>query len=246
MRHTTTTGIILKKRNIGEHDQFVTFFCPDIGKVEAIAKGARKTTSSFMGHLEVLNVCELQLYKTAHRYTITQCQMQRAFKNVRSNLNLIMTCFLLVEIFQKITQPEEENDRMYDLLLETLIHIDQDSKNELYIENFKIKILKDAGALPDVSHCSNCHQRWAENDPIQSDPEGHFFCLPCTPETSTAIPFKIMKLLHYLANQPSRSIGNIQMSPQETAILKNITDIFLHNYLAAELKSEKIIALLRA
>lgn len=211
-----------------------------------MAKGARKNTSSFVGHLEPLNICEFQLYKSAHRYTITQCQMQHAFKNIRQNLQLIMTCFLLIEIFHRITQPEEQNEEMYDLLIETLANIEKDTKNELYIENFKIKILKDAGAVPDVSQCSNCHQRWSENDPIQADSEGHFFCLPCTPQTSTAIPFKIMKLFHYLAHQPNRSIEKIHVTTQEVKVLKGISDIFLHNYLATELKSEKIIALLRA
>lgn len=246
MRHTTATGIVLRKRNIGEQDQFVTFFSPELGKIETVARGARKNTSSFTGHIELLNICEFQIYKSAHSYTLTQCQIRQSFKNVRENLDLTMICFLLIEIFCKITQPEEQSHELYNLLLETLDNINKDTKNELYIENFKIKILKIAGALPDISLCNNCQHRWKETDNIQADTEGHIFCMPCSPETTTSIPFKTMKLLYYLTHQTNRDITNINLTTQEAKVLKGVTDIFLHNFLATELKSEKIINLLRA
>lgn len=246
MRHTTSTGIIIRKRNIGEQDQFVTFFSPELGKIEVIARGARKSNSSFTGHIELLNVCEFQVYKSAHRSTLTQCQIQQSFKNVRESLNLTMICFFLVEIFYKISQPEEQSQELYNLLLETLTHIDKDTKNELSVENFKIKILKISGALPDISHCNACENRWKETDHIQMNSEGYLFCQNCATENIIVVSFKTMKLLHYISHQASRDITKIRLTEKEAQSLKSVTDIFLHNYLATELKSEKIIDLLRA
>lgn len=246
MRHTTSTGIIIRKRNVGEQDQFVTFFSPELGKIEVVARGARKSNSSFTGHIELLNVCEFQVYKSARRSTLTQCQIQQSFKNVRDSLNLTMICFFLTEIFCKVSQPEEQSQELYDLLLETLTHINKDTKNELSIENFKIKILKISGALPDISHCNTCENRWKEDDSIHMNSEGYLFCETCTPENINTISFKTMKLLHYLTQQTSKNITNIHLTEKEAKSLKSVTDIFLHNYLATELKSEKIIDLLRA
>ena len=73
-RQISCEGIILQKRNFGEHDQFVTFFSPELGLMEAAAKGSRKINSPFTGHLEILNICKFQIYKNARGQTITQCQ----------------------------------------------------------------------------------------------------------------------------------------------------------------------------
>ena len=56
-----TEAIILRWRKLGEADRILTLFTPAFGKMEAKAKGVRKTTSRLSGHLQPLNRCQLQL-----------------------------------------------------------------------------------------------------------------------------------------------------------------------------------------
>lgn len=242
MRHLNVTGIILKKNNAGEQDQYVTIFSPTLGRVDARARGARKINSSFIGHLEVLNICDFQLYKNQNRYTITQCQIKKSYKNIRETLNQSMLSFHLLEIFLKIAQSEENGDELFELIIQTLNKIDQNQKNHLHIETFKIKMLDIAGALPNISRCGNCDIRWSTESMIHIDDEGHISCFDCLTGNQTLIPFNTMKLIYYIQQSPFEEIEKIAMSQEDKSILKKVTGILLHNYISSELKTEKFIA----
>ncbi|MCA9373918.1 DNA repair protein RecO [Candidatus Peregrinibacteria bacterium] len=242
MRYLNITGIILKKHNTGEQDQYVTIFSPTLGKIDARARGARKINSSFIGHLEILNICDFQLYKNQNHFTITQCQIRKSYKNIRETLNQSMLSFHLLEIFLKIAQSEENGDELFDLIAQTLEKIDQNQKNQLHIETFKIKMLDIAGALPNISRCGNCDIRWNQESMIHIDEEGHISCFDCSSGNQTLIPFNTMKLIHFIQQSPFDQIEKIAMNQQDKTILKKVMAIFLHNYISSELKTEKFIA----
>ena len=54
-------GLILGYKPLGEADLLVTMFTRDQGKVHAVGKGARRSTSKLMGHLEPLTAVKLFL-----------------------------------------------------------------------------------------------------------------------------------------------------------------------------------------
>jgi DNA repair protein RecO (recombination protein O) len=256
VRHITTAGIILKKKFAGEQDQYITLYSPDFGKIEAIARGSRKINSSFTGHLEILNICDFELYKSSYRITITQCQLRHSFRKIREKLDRSMISFLLVEIFHKMaSEGEEQSKDMFTLIKDTLTAIDEGKESGFTIEYFKIKMLRMAGALPDISVCGTCSTRWEQkihtspslHGSIFANQEGHIFCNQCVTTNDAAknliaVPFNTMKLIHYISTTPSNKMPTIRLTPDETAHLKKITDVFLHNYLPSELKSEKILA----
>lgn len=240
MRHQNTRGIIINKHNSGEQDIYVTFFSPTHGRIEAMAKGARKIDSSFTGHLELLNICNIQIYKSSHRYTLTQCQSNKTFLKLRDDLKLSMSAFILIEIFNKIIHSEEYNEQLFTLLVSTLTNLDNKDKNALFIENYKIKILKIAGALPDISTCSNCNHRWINNETIVISNDGQIHCKKCYAknQSSIEIQYNIMKLINYLSN--SEKIIQITITKPQKIVLNKICNIFLENYLSNTLNSEKI------
>ncbi len=242
MRNQNIRGIILKKRNFGEYDQFITVYSPSIGKFDALAKGVRKINSSFGGHLEILNICNLNIYKSSYRYTITQCQAVNSFKNLKKDLQLSMLAFLISEIFYRMTPSDEHGEDLFILIMQTLNNIGDNIKNPLILESFKIKLLQATGNLPDISECSDCHHKWRAEDTISLDIHGHIKCMDCSNnnETRELIGFNIMKLINFIANKPYEEITGITLKPHEQNTLKKLADIFLHSYIDLELNSEKI------
>ncbi len=242
MRNQNIQGIILKKRNFGEYDQFITIYSPTLGKFDAMVKGVRKINSSFGGHLEILNICNFNIYKSAYRYTITQCQTVNSFKDLKKDLQLSMLAFLISEIFYHMTPSDEQGEDLFILITQTLNSLSCNIKNPLILESFKIKLLQATGNLPDISECSDCHHKWKSNDTIGLDIYGHIKCMNCSnrQETKELIGFNIMKLINFISQRPYQEIENITLKQHEHNNLKKLTDIFLHSYIDIELKSEKI------
>src|SRR5437016_3920629 len=56
-------GIVLRSVKLGEADKIVTILTQGSGKVRAVAKGLRKTTSRFGGRLEPFTHVNLMLYR---------------------------------------------------------------------------------------------------------------------------------------------------------------------------------------
>ena len=50
-----TEGLVMKKMPFGEADFLVRVLTKDFGKMDALAKGARKTASKLNPHLDILN-----------------------------------------------------------------------------------------------------------------------------------------------------------------------------------------------
>lgn len=242
MRNLHIQGIILKKQNIGDYDQYITIYSPQIGQFQARAKGARRVKSSFAGHTNLLNICHLQLYKNGDHYTLIQCQATESFREVRENLELSALSFILLELFQKAAHRDEEtNKQLFDLFLSTLHSLTVKNRH-LLIEAFKIKLLHLSGAISDISECSSCHHRWQSHAKIFTDNEGHLFCRKCTDNSSnTSVPFNIIKLVNFLLHEDYSKIEKIKLQKDEALKLRQLSDMFLHIYINSELKSEKIV-----
>ncbi len=253
-RNIHTRGIIIKKHPLGENDCSVTLYSPDLGKIQAAAKGARKMNGSLAGHIETLNLCEFQLYKSPVRYTIVQCQVRENFKSIRENFDRAMMAGLIMEIFHKSTHSSEHAPELYRLLEQSLFKLGSSDQHFLTVESFKLNLLQQIGVLPNLEGCGECHRRWDGGHDIWLEPNGHMICDECryphrTPDSATAnlpnegrrIEFSIFKLIRYLSQPPELQKHKISFSRDQKKQLEYITRFFLQHFLDREIVSERIL-----
>lgn len=242
MRYFTTPGLILKKQPSGENDWYLQIFSPLYGKIQALSRSSRKITSHKGSHLDPLNLCHFQLYKNGNRYLVTECKVENAFLSIKSNLNHSLTAFAILELLLRSLQEDVEQVELFQLTLEALEKICYD-QGSLYLEEYKIKLLKEAGSWPDLNHCFYCQHPWTERDGIVCDQEGHLTCANCLSLPNTLlenIGFPTVKLAKYLSqNDPSKI--KLRLNAEQLFQLKKFTGIYVQNYLQRELKSEKIL-----
>ena len=245
-RHLHTKGIILRKMKQDEHDELITLYSPEFGKINALAKGGRKITSHFCGHLETLNICQFELYKSSYRFTITQAVISKSFKNIRNSFRSTMDALMALEIFQKTTSNEESfgGEKLFQLLEKTLEQLERSQASLLIIESFKLRLMQNLGVLPDITVCSVCEKRWDQHDLISLSEDNHLICHRCQPQFSLPhkqrIDFKIIKLINFLLENDVLK-SKLILNKEDTEKLTFFTNIFLYNYVNKEIYSQKII-----
>ena len=80
-------GVVLRSYRLGEADRIVVFLTERHGKVRAVAKGVRKTTSKFGGRLEPLTHVDLLLWQGRSDLDIVnQVEVLDAYRAVREDL----------------------------------------------------------------------------------------------------------------------------------------------------------------
>jgi DNA repair protein RecO (recombination protein O) len=123
----TTDAIILKRMDYGEADRILTLFTPGRGKIRAIAKGARRTTSRIAGHVELFTRSQLQLSVGRDLEIITQGESREQFPHLRTELWHATTAYYLAELIDKFTEEHNEYEDLYALLIESLRRLNDDA-----------------------------------------------------------------------------------------------------------------------
>ncbi len=132
----TTDALILKRMDYGEADRILTLFTPGRGKIRAIAKGARRTTSRIAGHVELFTRSQLQLAAGRDLHIVTQGESRERFPHLRAGLWHATTAYYLAELIDKFTEEHSEYAGLYTLLIESLRRLDDDAAaSARYVSN---------------------------------------------------------------------------------------------------------------
>ena len=109
-------GVVLRAIKLGEADRIVTIFTQGHGKVRAVAKGIRKTTSKFGARLEPTSRVALQCYKGRELDIVTQAETIDANRVLREEYALLTHAIPMLEAVDQVAQEREPNPALYRML----------------------------------------------------------------------------------------------------------------------------------
>jgi len=155
MRSQKVKGIIIGKRSFGEKDYSLTVLTPESGKIFATVKGARKIKSKFTGHIDLLNICDFEIYVGPNYVYVSECQICQNFSKYADNLKKFYYASLVSKILSRYTTENENSHEIYELAIDTLNSIEKYNKEELVYEGFKIKACQILGLMPDIQEIEN-------------------------------------------------------------------------------------------
>jgi DNA repair protein RecO (recombination protein O) len=151
-------GIVLRSIKLGEADKIVTIMTQGSGKVRAVAKGLRKTTSRFGARLEPFTHVNLMLYRGRGALdTVTQAEIIAPHPAIREDLGRFAAAETMVEGVDKVAEEHEKNVRVVLLLLSGLRALDsRPADPAATAESFMLKLLSLSGYHPSLTACAIC------------------------------------------------------------------------------------------
>ncbi len=160
MRAEKARAVVLASRPLGEADRILRLFTRELGRVDAVAKGVRKTTSRWGGRLEPFNVCDLVLHPGRSMYTVTQAQLVDVFAHLREDREALTAAAIVCEAAAGLTPEHEPEERVFALLRNTLRELDRGISGRAVqsplVLGALLKLLYEAGYLPVLDHCAAC------------------------------------------------------------------------------------------
>ena len=148
-------GVVLRAIKLGEADRIVTIFTQGHGKVRAVAKGIRKTTSKFGARLEPTSRVALQCYKGRELDIVTQAETVDAYRPLREEYALFTRSIPMLEAVDQVAQEREPNPGLYRMLIGAL-HTLVETRNPLVTTAFFWKLLSLEGFQPMLDGCARC------------------------------------------------------------------------------------------
>jgi len=119
-----TEGIIIKRNNFLESSLILDIYTKNYGKVEAVARSARKAKGKLKGHLEIFLLTELILARGKNIDTITSSLTAESFSDLRNNLKLSYRAYYILELVDKMTAEGNRDERIFYLLKKSLLFLD--------------------------------------------------------------------------------------------------------------------------
>lgn len=200
-------GIVLRQHKLGEADKIVTVMTQASGKVRAVAKGIRKTTSRFGGRLEPMTHVSLLLHRGRSLDTVTQVEIIAAHRPLRDDLSLLTAGEAMLEAVDKVAEEHERNVRLFMLLLSGLRVLETRPLDPAAVaEAFLLKMLSLSGFHPSLSACAVCG---TPSPALFASGQGGAVCDGCAERDAGPVSGASLRFLADLAREDLRNAGDM-------------------------------------
>lgn len=150
---TTVHAIVLKRVDSGETDRRLTLLTRELGKIDAVAKGARKSASRLAGSSDPLSASIMTFAAGKKTRFITQTQPLTSFRGLRSDYDRLNFALGLAELYAAVIPWQEEAPEAYELFIASLRHLEQHEKPMVALVWAQVQLLSVSGFLPQLATC---------------------------------------------------------------------------------------------
>ena len=219
-------SIVLRSRVYGEADRILVLYTREAGKLSAIAKGVRKTTSRLRGAVQLFNHAHLVLYTGKSLDTVSQGEAEEQFSYLEQDLELFAAASYCAELVDRLTPDREPQPRLFYLLLSTFRAL-KNGNPELLARVFELKLLDILGYRPRLTGCV-MGDHPAVREGVQqvwfSIERGGVICPACAEHCKEALPLSpaALGVMGYILRSPLQQAVKAKISPKilrEMAVL---------------------------
>jgi DNA repair protein RecO (recombination protein O) len=152
-------AIVLRTQKLGEADRIVTLLSRHHGRIRAVAKGVRRTTSRFGSRLEPFTHVDLQLAEGRSLDVVTQAETMSPFgARMGADYERYTAGTVMLETAERLVVEDKEPSLQQFLLLVGALRAmcEQDRAPGQVLDAFLLRSLAVAGWAPSFDACARC------------------------------------------------------------------------------------------
>ena len=160
-------AIVLRTHKLGEADRIITLLTRHHGRVRAVAKGVRRTTSRFGSRLEPFTHVDLQLAEGRNLDVITQAETLSPFSaGLGADYERYTAGTVMLETAERLVSEEKQPSMQQFLLLVGGLRAMAAGEHRpgQVLDSYLLRSLAVAGYAPSFDHCARCGElgphRW--------------------------------------------------------------------------------------
>lgn len=208
-------ALVLSCTEHGESDLIVTLFCQDVGRLTAIAKGAKKSKKRFVNKLELFSFLHINYQVKANRSLafLAEAELHTSFLHLRRDLKLYSIASVIREFLLLGVRENEPDLQIFRLSLWALHNLQQQPTTILCL--FLIRFYDYIGYRPDLHNCANCEKKISSQNRYNFDTGGgRIICSRCAPRLPGGIPLSLgtIKILRSAQDQPLDRLHRLKLT----------------------------------
>lgn len=243
-----TDALVLKKRKLGEADNVLILASPTEGRIDAIARGVRKTCSRFGGRLEPFSLVQAILHKGRTFDTVTSVQVVDAHDGLRGDPERTSYAAVVVDVLDKVMVRDDPEPRLVALADATLTAMETESADlGALMVAFSLKTLAMLGLRPALGSCAACDAALTGGAHLSVE-AGGAVCERCRAELpdAAAMSRAAREAMAELLAQTMAEVAARAPEPRVRAELYALTRLLLKAHVHGRLKSLEFLARLQS
>lgn len=210
----------------------------DLGRVRAVAKGARRVANSFRGPLDkgVLYRVRLARRGAEGLFHLHSASVRESFPALRRDPARFLAAALALEVAGDLMRENEPHGELFRLTVFTLKVLDRAPRERLGLVAtfFLARAVALSGHVPEIGHCVACGRGLAPDErPLISAQRGgvlHPACGQGEPGART-VPGDALGLLDRLWREPAAGLFRMPVAPDRLGGLRRILEGWLEHVL---------------
>ena len=174
----TYEAIALRRRDQGENDRRVTLLTRERGKLDAVAKGARKAASRLAAATEPLAQMRVTLAEARSRAArggyMTAVEPRPSRPGLRADYTRLSAALSLAELYAAVLPYEQEEPDAFDLLAASLDAIELHPKPAVAALYCQMRLMELSGVAPSFGACVVTGEPLTEREPFLSPLAGGY------------------------------------------------------------------------
>ncbi len=151
-----TKGIVLTETPYSETSKILNVLTSDYGLIGIISKGSRNVKNKLRGVSNKMNYCEYTInYKEKGLSTLIEGVNINSFKNIYTDMKKATYAFYLMDLVSQVLKENNHKD-IFNLLVNSLIKINDGLSPELISNIVEIKLLDYLGVSINLDTCVLC------------------------------------------------------------------------------------------
>jgi len=248
-------GVVLRHQAVGEADRIVTLFTREHGKLRAVARGVRRTTSRLGGRIQPFTHGRFLLAHGRTLDVVAQADVVSAFPGLRTNLLRSAYAAYVAELVDRFLPERDRHEDLFPVVRGTLDVLERagEDEAEVYALWFALHLAEDLGYRPETERCVACGRpvpraggrsaaAWAFSVAL-----GGALCPTCLRRESETIPVApgVLATCAFLQHVPADRARTLRVAPAQRRELARLVQAHLEYRLEGRLRAPAVIAQLR-
>ena len=153
-------AVVIKTKEFKENDKLVWLYTNNLGKITAIAKGARKSKSKLLSLTLPLCYGEYVLFKGKSLFNLQEGKITNSFQGLLDNLDKLTYSSYICELIDICVEEGEVNEGLFKDFLTCMYLLNTDALDyEMLIRSFELRLLKATGYGLNLESCVSCRKK---------------------------------------------------------------------------------------
>lgn len=227
-RLVRSKGFVLRTRPFRESSKIATVLTRPSGRVDLLARGARRPGSRFGAALEIGTEASFIYYERENQslWTLSSADILRSHQILRENPETLALLARIVKLLAYLSQPGQTNSGLYNLTLAVLNALETSRNPDALYDLFIWRAAALSGYTPHIDEgCLVCGNK---NAPCFSIPQGGFVCSAhSVDEDEIYLTADECRLLKQLSEEPPSEF-NASIPPPASKLIRRYVRYHLH------------------